>query len=364
MTHTEIKQPWEKTVQDYLGPAKVIDTSPDGMPGEIIAQAGERMCALAVRISSGEISPEKIFPPGFDRFDVYQHRGGYLVTSKETGSAIASYGLDVVPFVAPQWRGQGICAKLHVFRDTTRRQMTAGAYSENGFKARIRAHAMHVQAALTGGLKVPDEVRDQYRSTATGLKLVHDYSAQDHNKQLDEARRERMKETFNKTTEGYVCRHIDLDMVVNRIDDYFSPKYNAGAALAVRMAATIEADLRVTRINGSLIVQAQKGNFIHDILGVRTVGQAENDMIVRGIMEEGDPAPEVFVFQSLSEIHDTSLRNEIGEMVIEGQPECATKTEVVNKVLDSLEEFDRSVSALDVVAPLEELCENGLDMEF
>lgn len=331
-------KPWELVVEDYLGGAQVLK---DDMAKRLIERGDSNLRQDFEALQRSD--RKRLSVPGLEAYRVDRHRGGYIVSTADGREPVASYGCGIMPYVAPAYRGRGICAHLHVYRDLTAGRMGAASYSREGFAARLRAHALHVEAALARGEDVPAPVRTQYRSTPEGLRLNVPYTAEDHNAHVSRLRDRRMRQKFHDITDGYVERYIDEARFTTGLAGRFGPGRAAGAAFAVRLAAAIEGDLRVSMIDARLCVQVEKDGLVHDILGVRAESQSHQDLLRREVFFDSDPVPEVFVFRHPDEIHDPSLRKEIEGMVRAGQESYAIEAEKIEAVLDAAQAFDHAL---------------------
>lgn len=333
-------KPWEQTVEDYMGGAYVIS--------DTTAQRFTRLGEGNLRRDFKDLRQISITPiavPGLEAFCVERWRNGYIVSTADGRKPVASYGIGTMPYVAPDFRGRGICARLHVHRDLTEGRIAATSYSRGGFAARLRAHALHIEAALARGEYVPAVVRNQYGPADEGLRLNTPYTPEDHNARIADLSERRARQRFHDITDSYVERYIDMDRFRAGFAGRMGPGRAAGSAFAVRLAAAIDGDIRVSRVDGLLCLQVEKDGLVHDVMGVRSQSQAHSDLMRREILFESDPEPEVFIFRHPDEIHDRSLRKEIEGLVRAGQEGCTNEAHEIEAILDRAQAFDEGLTA-------------------
>lgn len=331
---------WAQRLEDYLGPATVIS-----------ATSAARMTAMAegelvhdFKFFSKQDRP-RIDVPGLEEFRVLQVRGGYLVATGDGREPVASYGIGMMPYVVPDYRGRGICSHLHVYHDTHHGQRRASSYSNEGFSARRRAHALHVAKALAAGENVPGAVRAQYRAGDNGLELKEPYSPEEHNAWVKQERDASLRRDYERFTENYPVRYAQLSHYMTGLRSRFAPTAPGGVAFAARLAAVIDGEMRATVIAALIIIQVEKDGLVHDILGARPSEDAIGDLKRRNILLESDEAPEVFTFRAASEIHDQELRKSIETLLAHGQESQAIEAHEIEAILDRAQAFDEGLTA-------------------
>lgn len=197
-------KPWEQTVEDYMGRAYVIS--------DTAAQRFVRLGESNLRHNFSQLREDdgtRMIIPGLEAYRVNRFRGGVIVSTSDGRKPVASYACGMMPYVVPGHRGRGICARLHVHRDMTEGRIVATSYSHAGFAARLRAHALHVEAALARGDYVPGPVRNQYGSSAKGLRLNKPYTPEDHNAHISALSERQARQRFHDISGSYVERYID-----------------------------------------------------------------------------------------------------------------------------------------------------------
>ena len=333
--------PWEQTVEAYLGPASVIG----GLAAKrLTTHAEEALLREFARLPHRE--RECVDIPDLKAFRVNSVLGGYLVTTLDGMEPVASYGLGILPYVMPAYRGRGICSCLHAHHDLAHGQRKATSYSIDGFYARRRAHALHVQKALDAGCDVPDAVRAQYRNGEFRLELKEPYGPEEHNDWVRRERNAALQRDYARFTEGYPVRYAQLSHYLNGLRSRFAPTAPGGVAFAARLAATIDGEMRVTVTPALIIVQVEKNGLVHDILGARASDEAINDLKQRGILHESDDTLEVFTFRSATQIPDRGLHETIETLLHRGQESQSIEAYEIEGILDRAQAFDEALSAL------------------
>lgn len=174
--------PWRLTLQDYLGPLRVVDAF-----GKSETDAIDRARRFLETASFEDLQGVPCFAASGFRAFVSSGPGVrdlFVTDRSDRPVAVIRRGL---PFVLEPYRGFGIGAAMVVTSDVLDEAcLCPSHYSRSGLAARVSAHRIHVSRALRERSEdVPDDVREQYASTGDGFILRFPWGADAQNDQRD-----------------------------------------------------------------------------------------------------------------------------------------------------------------------------------
>jgi len=272
------RKPWEMTFQEYLGPAPVLGVIGPGHHAHIEAindladMEVESRCWQEIRVRERE---DLVFLAGPDE--------RLLVLDPVSGEVIGGYAN--IPLVHDRYRGAGICSEMHLIRDERLGRGETAVYSRHGFRARLNAHALHIERALGRGDQVPENVLADYRVDEIGrMRLGAPYDEKDHEEWSQAFLKQRRMTDFEREMAGLTVRFRTFE----GRNDPVARTYRAdkhGYAFAMALHRKIGAMIRVTTTEWSLIVQAQLGDQVMDVDGIRPEGSVEDCLVARGLLD-------------------------------------------------------------------------------
>lgn len=107
--------------------------------------------------------------------------GSRMLILSEEGDVLAGK-FNFVPYVPPHGRGQGYGKLMAFLSDIYNHEAIVSHYSEEGFHARMGAHALHVSVALRAGFPIMKKlIIQQYRLEDGVAKLKYPWTIEDQN---------------------------------------------------------------------------------------------------------------------------------------------------------------------------------------
>ncbi|MCE6959322.1 hypothetical protein LAZ40_09690 [Cereibacter sphaeroides] len=268
-------QPWQQTLREYLGAAPVVDDPGDRF-GTMVA-AMDWLRAVAATSASWPRIDLQARPD----LEIRARDTVLLAFERRTGEVMGGVG-GPVPIVLPEHRGRGICAELHLLADGRGERSFSAAYTESGFKARKRAHMLHLERAFAAGVPVPGRVLSDYARDAEGrLSLRLPYGRSEHEAWIAAMRAERIRERHARETIGMTAVLQDADELHAREFVEFAPN-DAGRGLALALNEDIGARIRLTTCRSLRLAQAQVGEMVIDVYGIRPAARATEELRRRG----------------------------------------------------------------------------------
>ena len=169
-----VSRPWEQTLADYIGEAKVILGQP--IPEKDIEMTRKRLAELAKEIPEDELKPHPT------RQDLSYARGaaGFIIFDRKSGACLCG-DMPFFPVSMPGSEGRGVGAELRWLHDILGPVRRSSSFSLGGFRAARSAHRHHVERALKRGDHVPEKVLAGYRPEGIHLVLAQPWEAEDVN---------------------------------------------------------------------------------------------------------------------------------------------------------------------------------------
>lgn len=180
---------YRMTLQHYVGRYRVI-SEPEFRHSEIAAIGRVRAWVEALRSRTASDPLRRLDFSGLQNCRVHFARetGSMMSLSFRNGAVIGGK-FNHVPYVLPHLRGRGYGRLMAFTSDIFGQRGIPSHYSEEGFKARLGAHALHVAIASRAGLTdIPEEVRAQYHWVSGELCPVVPWTAGDQNELISSGR--------------------------------------------------------------------------------------------------------------------------------------------------------------------------------
>lgn len=161
--------PHEMTLEDFLGPCKVVPNDKLGTwHKEVILDAERKIKAMPKRSDKELLDYDAV--PGFS-FYMLPRNGvtrDMLVVEDATGRPVGGISTGL-RWVDEDYRGMNlgaeICLAAHL--QPGRIFLMPNSYSESGYASRVKAHKLAVERALAAGLEVRQEVLESQGMTAS-----------------------------------------------------------------------------------------------------------------------------------------------------------------------------------------------------
>jgi hypothetical protein len=280
---------WTQTLIDYLGLHAVV---PDFSDGHHMVRMA--MVRLEVMNAAADGWPEVRLPHLPDVELRMDHPRKLVVRDRATGALIGG-NTQIIPFVMPDFRGRGVTSEIHVLVDEMGARSRASTYSVSGLMARVRAHRLHVERALDRGEAVPEAVLSDYARDAAGrVRLRTPFDVPAYEALVAETCRRHELEAFSRITQDMTeVLHGPHDLGALHFS-HFRPTQD-GHALAVCLAEDAGATIRAGFSHDRLaFVQAEIGDVVIDVFGLRPEGAAIEELRRRGMLPSPDTPPDPF----------------------------------------------------------------------